>query len=96
MVLRARHSVLFLAVLSASGVEAQGNAPPCDRSTASDEYAGVQYRLTERAHDGQFAVCDDRRTAVDANSEGWSKKTKKRPIEPVIDNIAAVAWPFEA
>src|SRR5262249_1439766 len=34
--------------------------------------------------------------AVNANSEGRSKKTKKRPIEPVIDNIAAVAWSFEA
>jgi len=34
--------------------------------------------------------------AVNVNSEGRSEKTKKRPIEPVIDNIAAVAWPFEA
>ena len=30
--------------------------------------------------------------AVDVKSEGRSKKTKKRPIEPVIDDIATVDW----
>jgi hypothetical protein len=30
-------------------------------------------------------------SGVDTNPEGWSKKTEKRPIEPVIDNIAALA-----
>jgi len=33
---------------------------------------------------------------VNANSEGRSEKTKKRPIKPIIDNIAGVAGPFEA
>ena len=33
-------------------------------------------------------------SGVDTNPEGWSKKTEKRPIEPVIDNIAALAWAF--
>ena len=33
--------------------------------------------------------------AVNANSEGWSKKTKKRPIEPVVDDIAAIHWSFK-
>ena len=26
----------------------------------------------------------------------WSKKAEKSPIEPVVDDIAAIAWPFEA
>jgi hypothetical protein len=32
--------------------------------------------------------------AIDTNSEGWSKQTEKRPIEPVIDNIPTWAWVF--
>jgi len=34
--------------------------------------------------------------AIDINSEGRSEKTKKRPIEPVIDNVAAIDGTFEA
>src|SRR6266576_1902300 len=34
--------------------------------------------------------------AVNIKSEGRSEKTKKRPIEPVIDNVAAVYWPLKA
>jgi hypothetical protein len=34
--------------------------------------------------------------AVNIKSEGRSEKTKKRPIEPVIDNVAAVHWTFKA
>src|SRR5262249_20240742 len=33
--------------------------------------------------------------AIDANSEGWSKKTEKCPIEPVIGNIAAADRTFK-
>src|SRR5262245_63147809 len=33
--------------------------------------------------------------AVNTKSEGRSEKTKKRPIEPVIDDIAAVHWTFK-
>jgi len=33
--------------------------------------------------------------AVDINAERRSKKTEKRPIESVIDNIAAVDWTFK-
>src|SRR6476660_9388489 len=34
--------------------------------------------------------------AVNTNSEGRSEKTKKRPIEPVIDNVAAIDGTFKA
>jgi len=33
--------------------------------------------------------------AVNIKSEGRSEKTKKRPIEPVIDDIATVNWTFK-
>jgi hypothetical protein len=33
--------------------------------------------------------------AVNIKSESRSEKTKKRPIEPVIDNVAAVHWKFK-
>jgi hypothetical protein len=33
--------------------------------------------------------------AVDTNFKRRSKKTKKCPIEPVIDNVAAVDWTFK-
>jgi hypothetical protein len=31
-----------------------------------------------------------------AKTQSGHLASKKRPIEPVIDNIAALAWPFEA
>ena len=34
--------------------------------------------------------------AVNTNSEGRSEKTNERPIEPVIDNVAAARWTFKA
>src|SRR5262249_4733825 len=34
--------------------------------------------------------------AVNIKSEGRSEKTKKGPIEPVIDDVAAVHWTFKA
>jgi len=34
--------------------------------------------------------------AVNIKSEGRSEKTKKRPIEPVIDNVAAIDGTFKA
>src|SRR5262249_58705099 len=34
--------------------------------------------------------------AVNIKSECRSEKTKKRPIEPVIDNVAAGHWTFKA
>jgi len=34
--------------------------------------------------------------AVNINSEGRSEKTKKRPVEPVIDNVAAIDGTFKA
>jgi hypothetical protein len=33
--------------------------------------------------------------ALNIKSEGRSEKTKKRPIEPVIDDIATVGWTFK-
>jgi hypothetical protein len=33
--------------------------------------------------------------ADNIKSEGRSEKTKKRPIEPVVDNVAAVYWTFK-
>src|SRR5262245_4329525 len=33
--------------------------------------------------------------AVNIKSEGRSEKTKKRPIKPVIDDIATVDWTFK-
>src|SRR5262249_46886367 len=34
--------------------------------------------------------------AINIKSEGRSEKTKKGPIEPVIDDVAAVHWTFKA
>src|SRR5262245_60571989 len=34
--------------------------------------------------------------AVNIKSEGRSEKTKKRPIEPVIDNVAAIHWTLKS
>jgi hypothetical protein len=69
MRVRARHAAILLPFLWIPGVAAQDKAPPCDGTTAGGAFAGVDYGLTERAHDGQFPVCDDRKTAVDANSD---------------------------
>src|SRR5262245_33476017 len=54
----------------------------------------VQSRYIEPRPQRIAPVAMDPR-AVDTNPEGWRKETEKCPIEPVIDNIAALVWAFE-